>query len=34
MVVVTLGSLEKKRNTIRNKWKLKGKNVWIEKNLT
>lgn len=29
-----LGSLGKKRNIIRNKWKLKGKNVWIEKNLT
>ena len=29
-----LGSLKDKGNIIRNKWKLKGRDIWIEKDLT
>lgn len=34
MMMVTLGSLDDKRNIIKNKWKLKGRAIWIEEDLT
>jgi len=34
MVVITLENLKDKGNIIRNKWKLKERNVWIEEDLT
>ncbi|XP_011689296.1 PREDICTED: inner centromere protein A-like [Wasmannia auropunctata] len=34
MVVIRVGSEDMKRNILLNKWRLKGKNWWIEKNLT
>lgn len=34
MVVITLENLKDKGNIIRNKWKLKERNIWIEEDLT
>ncbi|XP_018369775.1 PREDICTED: uncharacterized protein LOC108765514 [Trachymyrmex cornetzi] len=34
MVMVMLGSVENKGKIIRNKWKLKGRDIWIEEDLT
>lgn len=34
MVVVRVGTEEKKKMIWRNKWKLKGQKIWIEEDLT
>ncbi|KYN10055.1 hypothetical protein ALC57_17744 [Trachymyrmex cornetzi] len=34
MGVVTLGGVEDKGKILKNKWKLKGRDIWIEEDLT
>lgn len=34
MVMVKVGSEDEKRRIMQSKWKLKGKDIWVEKNLT